>query len=386
MRFAMTRRHAAFAFFFSTVLTLLVFAVAPSDACLFCSEQRGPTLSDDFSKAAVVLVGTCSNPKLGTGGLDDSSTEFVIDEVVKPHPLIKDKKIVLPRFIADTKNKHVIFADVYKDKLDFYRGVPIDAGSGMIAYLKGSYAHQDKKPGERLRYFFDYLNDPEYEIALDAYREYAKADYKDYQEMAKTLPASKLVTWINDPKTPSYRLGLFASLLGHCGGPSEAKLLKAMIDDPEKRKGSGVDGIMAGFVMLDPKTGWSSLSEQMIDPKQDFTYRYSVFRTGRFLWDTRPDLVPKDDLVKSMGALIQTTDMADFAIDELRRWKRWEYTQPILDLYGQKTHNLNVIRRAITRFALRSPEPAAAAFIAEQRKRDPDWVKDVEDLLKLESN
>jgi hypothetical protein len=380
----MTLLRAGFVFAFLLALALFV---APADACLFCSEQRGPTLSDDFSKASAVLLGSCLNPKLGTGGLEDSSTEFIVEEVVKPHALIKDqKKILLPRFIADTKSKHIIFADVYKGKLDFYRGVPVEADSAMVKYLKGSYAQQDKRPGERLRFFFDYLNFPEYEIALDAYREYAKADYKDYQEMAKTLPASKLVTWINDPKTPSYRLGLFASLLGHCGGPEEVKLLKKTIDDPEKRKGSGVDGMMAGLVMLDPKGGWAFLGEQMLDPKQDFQYRYSAFRTARFLWEVRPDLVPKEILVKSMGGLIQSTDMADFAIDELRKWKRWEYTQPILDLFDQKSHSLNVIRRAITRFAMRSPEPAAAKFVAEQRRRDAEWVKDVEDLLKLESN
>ncbi|MEI7685678.1 MAG: hypothetical protein WCL32_11690 [Planctomycetota bacterium] len=380
----MTLLRAGFVFAFLLALALFV---APADACLFCSEQRGPTLSDDFSKASAVLLGSCLNPKLGTGGLEDSSTEFIVEEVVKPHALIKDqKKILLPRFIADTKSKHIIFADVYKGKLDFYRGVPVEADSAMVKYLKGSYAQQDKSPGERLRFFFDYLNFPEYEIALDAYREYAKADYKDYQEMAKTLPASKLVTWINDPKTPSYRLGLFASLLGHCGGPEEVKLLKKTIDDPEKRKGSGVDGMMAGLVMLDPKGGWAFLGEQMLDPKQDFQYRYSAFRTARFLWEVRPDLVPKEILVKSMGGLIQSTDMADFAIDELRKWKRWEYTQPILDLFDQKSHSLNVIRRAITRFAMRSPEPAAAKFVAEQRRRDAEWVKDVEDLLKLESN
>jgi len=85
-----------------------------------------------------------------------------------------------------------------------------------------------------------------------------------------------------------------------------------------------------------------------------------------------------------MGGLTLSPDMADFAIDELRKWKRWEYTQPILDLFDKKSHSLNVIRRAVTRFALRSPEPAAAAFVAEQRRRDAEWVKDVEDLLKLE--
>ena len=31
--------------------------------------------------------------------------------------------------------------------------------------------------------------------------------------------------------------GLYASLLGHCGTKAHAKLLKSMIEDPEKRRG-----------------------------------------------------------------------------------------------------------------------------------------------------
>jgi hypothetical protein len=368
------------------VFTLsLALLAPPADACLFCSEQRGPTLTDDFSKAEIVMVGTCANPKIGLNGLDDSTTDFIIDEIVKSHPMVKDKKkIVLPRYIADTQSKHIIFADVYKGNLDFYRGVPIAADSLMVKYLKGAIAVNNKKQPERLRYFFDYLNIPEFEIALDAYREYAKADYKDYEQMAKTLPKETLVKWFNDPKTPSFRLGLFASLMGHCGGPEEAKLLKAALDDPEKNKGSGIDGIMAGLVMIDPKGGWAYLSQRMNDPNEDFQSRYCAFRTARFLWETRPDLVPKETLVKSMGSLIDSRDMADFAIDELRKWKRWEFTQPILNLWGKESHNLNVIKRSIGRYMLRSPEPAAAKFLAEQRKRDAEWVKDVEDLLSLE--
>lgn len=380
-------RAAVHAVLAGVVVVLAAALVPPANACLFCSEQRGPTLSEDFSKAAVILVGVCSNPKLGSTSLEDSRTDFHIEEVVKANELLPKgtNKITLPRFIADTKNKHILFADVYKEKLDFYRGVPIDPKSTMVEYLKGAHALESKPAGVRLRYYFDYLGSRENEIALDAYREFAKADYRDYQEMARTLPAAKLVGWINDPTTPSYRIGLMASLLGHCGGAAEAKLLRGILLDPEKRKGSSIDGVMAGLVMLEPKEGWAFLSDQMLDGKQEFAIRYAAFRTARFLWETRTDLVPREVLVASMGSLIQSADMADFAIDELRKWKRWEYTQPILDLWGRKSHSLNVIKRAVTRFAMKTTDPAGARFIEQLRRDDPEWVRDVEDLLKLES-
>lgn len=374
-----SRLGVALGIFFALGLSL-------AESCPFCSEQRGPTLTEDFAKAQVVLLGTCVNPKLGATGLEDSTTELIIEEIVKPHEAVQGlKKVLLTRYISDSKNKHLVYADVYKGKLDCYRGQPLDANSSMVKYLKGAAALQGKPPAERLRYFFDYLNFPEYEISLDAYREFAKADYNDYKDMAKKLPASSISAWMQDPKTPGFRLGLFGSLLGLCGGPDDARLLKKLLSDPETRKGTGLEGMMVGLVTIDPKDGWDFLSGQMLDSKQDFPYRYCIFRAARFLWEVRPDLVSKDRLAKDMGALVQAADMSDFAIDELRKWKRWEFTEPILELAGKKSHNLNVIRRAITRYMLQSPRPEAAAYIAAQRQRDPEWVQDVVDLLKLEA-
>jgi hypothetical protein len=59
-------------------------------------------------------------------------------------------------------------------------------------------------------------------------------------------------------------------------------------------------------------------------------------------------------------------------------------TSQVLDLAGRKTHNVGVIQRAALRFALQSPSATAAAYVREQRKRDPEQVKDTEELLKLE--
>ena len=356
-------------------------------ACPFCSEQRGPTFVEDFSKAAIVLLGTFdSSARGGTGRLKDSTTDFVVERAIKDHEVVKGKKIVtLPREVPPTKNKFLIFCDIYKGELDPYRGVELSSDTSMVKYLVGATATEGKPQGERLRFFFDYLNCPEVEIALDAYREYARADYKDYADMAKTLPAKTIAGWIEDPKTPAFRLGLYASLLGHCGTGEHAVLFKKLIEDPEARRGSGVDGIMAGLVMIEPKS-WAYLDGMLLDAKQEFQIRYSVFRTARFLRDNRPDLVPKEQLVKSIADLIEVPDMSDFAIDELRRLHHFEYTKAVLDLFDKKSHSLSVIKRAILRFALQSPEESAKTFVTRQRARDLEWVTDTEELLKIETD
>ncbi|MCI0378891.1 MAG: hypothetical protein L0215_14890 [Gemmataceae bacterium] len=372
---------------FTAVLATASWAVsARALCCPFCSEERGPTLVGDFAQAAMVMVGTFGNAKFD-GSLEGGTTDFQIETVLKTHEIIKGKKtITLPRYIAQTKNKFLVFCDVYKGMIDPYRGVELQPGSDLVKYLSGAVGVKDKSPAERLRYCFDFLNSADFETAIDAYREYAKADYADYKDMAKKLPPDVIAGWLRDEKTAPYRYGLYASLLGHCGGEEHAKLLRSMIDDPEKRKGSGIDGLLAAYVMLKPKEAWGYIQGLVKDDKEEFLMRYAALRTMRFLWDQRPDLVSKEELVKGMTLILDQPDMSDFGIEDLRKWKRWEQTDRILDIFGKKTHDIPVVRRAVLRFALQSPQTRAAAFVKQQRTRDADWVKDTEELLKLEDD
>jgi len=351
--------------------------------CPFCDE-KGPTLVGDFGMAALVLFGHVENNRLDSNG--DFTTDFIIEKVIKSHDAVKDKTLLkLRRNIPPTKSKFLIFCDVLKGGvIDDYRGVEVAAGSDMVKYLQGAISIKEKTPGERLRYSFDFLNDTEFEVAIDAYREFAKADYKDYQTMAKNLPPDVIAKWLSDPKTPVFRYGLYGSLLGHCGTPEHAKLLRSMVEDAVKRKTSTIDGLLAGYLMLQPKEAWPFLTNILGDPKIDFGARYACLRTVSFLWEQRPDLVDKKDLTAGLLLILDQPEMADFGVDYLRKYKCWETTGQVLDLFGKQGYQIPIIKRTILRFALRSPEARAVAFVEQQRKRDPEWVKDIDELLKQE--
>lgn len=372
----------------------LAFALAPSPApaCPFCSENRGPTLVGGFDEAAFVVVGTFTNPRFDQkGGLENAASDFVIDLVLKDHEFVHGKKMVtLPKYVPDQKHKYLIFADVFKGTVDPYKGVQLQPNGDMVAYLTKALALVKDKatPGERLRHCFDYLQSPELDVSLDAYREFAKADYAEYKDMARKLPADKIADWLQDPKTPPFRFGLYASLLGHCGDPAKhGKLLRSLVDDPEKRNSSGIDGILAAYLMLQPKEGWVFLQSVVADPKQDFNLRYAGLRTLRFYYDNRNDLFTKDQVVAGVALTLQHGDMADFGIEDLRKWHRWDQADQVLDLYGKKSHDMPVIRRAILRYALQCPpsQKRAAAFVQDMRRQNPDWVSDAEELLRLET-
>src|SRR5262249_10448454 len=147
-------------------------------ACPFCAEQRGPTLIGDYEQASMVLFGKFTNAKLAND--DDfggGTTDFVIDKKIKDkdNTVGKKKVITLPRYVPKSNSKFLVFCDVYKGKIDPYRGVEIVGGGDIVKYLEGAKSLKTKPLAAKLRYCFDYLDSPELEIALDAYREFAVA-------------------------------------------------------------------------------------------------------------------------------------------------------------------------------------------------------------------
>jgi hypothetical protein len=377
------------------LLALAAWAVLASvaAACPFCTMQ-GQTLTGEVSQASMVLYGTLTNAQIQGNG-EDGTTDLVIEKVVKKHDdldkLTKTKGnktfVVLPRYVPPADGyKYLVFCDVFKGKVDPYRGVAVKADSDMAKYLEGALAVKDKKIGERLRFFFDYLDNADLEISNDAYKEFANADYKDYRDMAAKLPADKVARWLKDDKTPGFRYGLYASMLGHCGKPEHAALLREMLE-PEKRVITGVDGILAGYVLLSPKEGWAYTVGVLKDAKQDFLFRYAALRTVRFLHDSRPDVVAKKDLVAGVLPLLEQEDIVDLVIEDLRRWECWDLTDRVLGVCKTKAYEVPIVRKAILRFCLSNPQnPAAARYIGEQRKKDPEGVDAAAELLKVEQS
>ena len=146
------------------------------------------------------------------------------------------------------------------------------------------------------------------------------------------------------------------------------------------------NGLLAGYAMLQPKAALAYLDERLANPKEDFLLRYACLRTARFLWEQRPDLISEKELVHSMVLVARAPDMSDFAIEDLRRWNRWEATSDILDLFGKKGFDTTLIKRSILRYALHAKAQGnkdANTFVAKQ---DPAWVRSVQMNLEREAD
>jgi hypothetical protein len=357
----------------SAVLSAIGVTVAHGATCCPFCPGASQTLTKDAEQAVMILYGQLKNAKLdpNSGDLTSGTTELIIDSIVKSHESVAGKKsIVLPRYIPPEKDtKFLVFCDFYQGKIDPYRGMAVRADSHIAEYLKGALAVKDKDATTRLRYFFQFL------------------DYKEYRPVAEKASPETIAKWIRDPNTPSLRLGLYGSMLGHCGTAEHAKLLRELLDNSQNRYSSGVDGMLAGYILLKPGEGFSYLKSILGDNKRDFLLRYAALRATRFLHDYRPDIVKPDQVRAATATLLNQKDIADLAIEDLRKWGAWEFVDRVLGLYGRKDFDAPIIKRAILRFALSCPAgiKASEEFVAARKKEDAQYVEEVADLLRLES-
>jgi hypothetical protein len=349
--------------------------------------QVGPiTLRKEAANCRILLHGVAVNPRdLGNG---DGVTDFLIHGVLKGETLVARKRVVeLPRVIQvnDHNNppRYVIFVDVDRGKWDFYRGV--EATPAVLDYLRGLIRVDPQDRQALLRYCFDYLQDPDSVVSADALQEFMSATDAELRRVAAHLPTERLRTWLRDARTDGARLGLYGFLLGNCGTAKDAELLAGLFKEyTHKETGGYLHGVLCGQILLQPREGWAHVLECLRNPKLPFARRYQALRAVRFVHDSRPDLVGRAELLEAVAAVLNDPELADFGVEDLRRWRDWQLTDHVLGLLGRESHTQPVIRRAIIRYALQCPDSRAARLVAAERQRDPQYVEDSEEMLKLE--
>ncbi|MFQ3651778.1 MAG: hypothetical protein SNJ75_15750 [Gemmataceae bacterium] len=367
----------------------LLSVVSAALACPFCTQQGKPFTAEATQPTTdLVLFG-----KVESANEKTDTSEVIVEQFIKDDKRRgKGNRVTVQKYldptIIDDKHRILLFCELVNEKIDAYRGVVVKQGSSLPTYLAEAIKTHAKSPVERLKFFFGYLDDPEPEVAMDAYREFANSDYKEFAAMAKDLPPERIIKWLKSPDTQPFRIGLYASMLGHCGKPEHVAVLKELLADPERRgAGSGVDGLLAAQVLLNKSEGWKALQAALRDTKEDFNYRFAALRAVRFFHEFRPEFIPLKDRVEAVCILLAQDDIADMAVEDLRKWKQWDVADRVLALTKTPAYKeVNVIRRSILRYCLQCKgHEGAAAYVAARRKEDPEAVSDAEELLKLEA-
>jgi hypothetical protein len=187
-----------------------------------------------------------------------------------------------------------------------------------------------------------------------------------------------------NPATPAGRLGLYAMLLGATRRAAEADFLRGLLESKEERFTSAADGLLAGYLQLRPREGWDLLGSILRDKRKSLTLRLSAVRTVRFLFSSQP----KENRARVLGMLeivLGQDDLADLAVEDLRRWELWDLTSTVLGLYGKKGYDAPLMQRAILRYALSCKKtPETMRFLAAVRGSEAEVVKEVEESLRYE--
>src|SRR5262249_32885098 len=175
----------------------------------------------------------------------------------------------------------------------------------------------------------------------------------------------------------------FAMLLGACGGAKDAETLRTLIARGDERSIDALDGLLGGYILLQPQQGWRIAAGVLADDKRTFPEQHAILRMVKF-FQTWPPRDMQTENMKLLALGVQQGNVADLAIEDLRRWKIWDLTGSVLAQYGKPTHSAPVIERTIIRYALSCPRPEAAAFVARLSKTHPETVKELEEALEFE--
>jgi hypothetical protein len=366
--------------------TLIAFVVPLGlQACSFCAANVATrnTLREEYAQGKAVVVGTLKNPKVNPDGIS-GTTEFHFDTVLKTAGIVENRKsLTIPKYfpvIGNTPPGYLFFFDEQKGEPMVVGGVPSTAA--VVKYLTAASKFGDKDVVKRLAFFFDHLDSPDSTVSTDAFLEFAKASDADVIQAKASLDPKRVQQWLTDPKTPSERVGLYAMMLGLCGSKEQARTFAAMLQRSDEAVRANLGGILAGYILLDAKSGWAALRGILADAKQPFESRYAAISAVRYLQAVRPK-ENRDPVLALYRDLLDHTDFSDLAMEDLRRWGWWDLTADVLAVSGKPIAKTVIIKKAVVRYALTCPDDAAKKYIANLRKSDAALVQSVEEGLKL---
>jgi hypothetical protein len=367
---------------------VLAFAGAANAAHAFCPFCEAPslTLTEQLGQSDVSLLvqwaeSQSANKDKGFAG---STTYEVVEVVRDPNKTYATgAKIVLDRDRAGQPGD--LFLLLGTKGTDVEWASPLAVTETSYQYIKQAPS-KETPVSERLKYFVRFLEYPDAMVSSDAYGEFANAPYKDIVPIKDSFPREDLRKWLTDANTPKTRTGLYGLLLGLCGDQEDAKLLKEIIEQPTEEYRLGIDGIMAGYLILTGEEGLPLIEEQKLQNRDAvFSETYAGMQALRFLWTYAPERVPAERLRASMRILLDRPDLADLVITDLARWEDWSVVDRLFQMYGQEEYGIPSIKRNIVRYFLvaerakgesaSDPQPPAAAkaheYLARIKETDP---------------
>jgi hypothetical protein len=340
------------------------------------------SLLDYFLDAEIVAICTLENAIPPSKVLPKGQVDLVLEDVLRTHMIIKGRKsIVHPVHVEPTKGKHIVAVHVDKGMTYAYIALPLDREGEIERFVRHSVLLNDKSRMGRAKYALDFLLSPNKMVADSADIEFSRISYADLRKVAETVKPETCVKAIQGNKDSSGPSRWHAMLLGHCGKKEHAVILQQTIDGSKNPKTFVRSEVFIALTLLDREAGWRAITDIVVNKELPFLTRYNALHAARFFFTERKDVIDEKTCVAAVSSVLTVADMADFAVEDLRKWRRWEYSDTILKLPAKSA----ILRKCVLRFALQCPTQQAKDFVNTERTRDREFVEETEELLALEN-
>lgn len=344
-------------------------AVAATEECPFCSAASQTLRQESQSMDAVAIASLQTD---GRADIDGNAT-FVVERVLRGESLLeKGQKVEASYFGPGKSNKKFLLLGVDPKNLVWSSPLPLseDAEKYIDAIQK-----LPEDPIARLEFYQKHFEHPDSLLARDSYDEFALAPYEDVKKLKDKMNREQLMEWIRDPEKSPDRKRLYYTMLGICGTQDDAVEFESMIrsNDPEKR--AGLDALIASYLMLRGPEGLKLIDEQFLtNRKASYPDVYSSVMALRF-HGTEGNVIPKEDILKSMRHLIEAPDLADLVIPDLARWSDWSQIDRLTELFKKSNDDNSWVRVPVVNYLRACPLPEAKEKLKELEKIDPKAVK-----------
>ncbi len=345
--------------------------------CPFCPPSQ-PTYAEHLANSDVAILVQWKGQKVHSE--QEATTTFEILDLLKgdPKEWKKGGEVSVP-YARDGQPGDLLLlmgqADASPKEKNTNWLLVQEVNEVLYGYIRKAPPLEEKNT-RRLEFYWQGLESLDPEIGNDAFAEFSRATYADVASIKTVYQPEKLRQWLQSKQVLPVRKGLYAMMLGLVGNREDATWMLEEILRPVEPQETrlGIDGMMAGFVLLEGQTGLEKICHAKLDnPQTSPAELYATVNLLRFLWEENPLHLPPEILRNQLRKLLTHKELGEVALVDLARWKDWGAWPMIQAHWGQNAFSNTTGKQKIIQFA--------QTMLKDQNWGDPQSRQAVQDFI-----
>lgn len=304
----------------------------------------------------------------------DSLGVFRIEKIIKGELYTKLGATVETTYYGPpTSEKTFLLQGV--DPKAFVWSAPVPLTDEAKDYL-GKLLTLPEEPVERLAFYQNFFEHPDFMLSRDAYDEFALTPYEEVVRLKPRIQRERLIEWINDPAISVDRKRLYYTLVAICDVKDDAIWMEKKIKSADEKERTALDALSAAYLSLRGAEGLPILVENYFrNMDSDYVDVYAVVGALRF-HATEGKVIEPLKVADAMAELLARPDLADLVIPDLARLEDWRHLDKLMQLFKEaKKPDDWLIRSPIINFMRACPLPKAEELLKKMEAIDPAAVK-----------